>query len=84
MRHAEHVAWQRVGEEVVVVDLDTHRAMGFNPVGSLIWELIGQTDESTLARIVAERFAVPLERSATDVRAFLSDLTARGLLEESA
>ena len=82
MRHAEHVTWQRVGDEVIVVDLNTRHAMGFNQVGSLIWELVGQADESTLARIVAERFAVPLARSAPDVRAFLAYLLARGLLEE--
>jgi hypothetical protein len=84
MRHARHLAWQRVGGEIIVVDLGARRALGLNPVGSLVWELIGRSDEEALARTVAERFAVPLERAADDVRAFLADLRTRGLVEDRA
>lgn len=81
MKHAEHTAWQRIGHEVVVIDLGTRRAIGFNPAGSMIWELIGRLDEAALAQLLAERFSVPLGTAETDVRAFLSDLTERGLVE---
>lgn len=81
MRHPSHVAWQRVVDEVVVVDLASRCALGLNPVGSLVWELVAGLDEPAIARAVAERFAVPLERASEDVRTFLADLTARGLVE---
>jgi len=81
MRHPPHVAWQRVVDEVVVVDLAGRRALGFNPVGSLVWELIATHDEPDIVRTVAERFAVSREQAALDVRAFLADLASRSLVD---
>jgi hypothetical protein len=43
-RHAdvEHVAWRKVENEAVVLDLDTSEYCSLNETGVFIWEKIGQ------------------------------------------
>jgi hypothetical protein len=54
VRRSTRAAYQRLaGEEGgVVLDLDTARYFGLNPVGTVIWELIGD-DGGTFSDLVA-------------------------------
>lgn len=83
MRAVSHVAWQRIGDEVVIVDLATRKAIGLNPAGALIWSLLGGASQVEMAHAVAARFGIARECAAADVGAFLDDLAARGLIEEA-
>jgi len=81
-RHPE-VAWQTIGDEVVVMSLAEGRVLGLNPTGALVWSLVEERDEEGLVAAVVERFAADEARAREDVRGFLSLLRARGLVVEA-
>ena len=78
---AGNVAWRRVAEEVVVLDLDTSVYYSFNHSGARIWELLA---ESLAPRQVAARVAEEYDEAAAlvarDVEALLKQLRAEKLL----
>lgn len=74
------VAWQLVGDEAVLIDLDRGRALGLNATGSFLWPRLGRRSESELAEDLAAAFDVELESARRDVTLFLVDMRRRGLL----
>lgn len=84
-RAGSHVAWQQVDGDAVLVDLDSGRSIGLNPVGTLIWTLISAsaTPQQIVLRLV-ETFDVEGDEAASDVQAFLAELRSRGLIEPAA
>ena len=83
MRRHPEVAWQTIGDEVVVLSLAEGRVLGLNPTGALVWSLVEERDEEGLVAAVVERFAADEARAREDVRGFLSLLRARGLVVEA-
>jgi len=83
MRHAPRVAWQAIGDEVILVDFAAATTLGLNPVGSLVWTLLPDHDEPAIATDVARRFDVPLDTARQDVAAFLQMLRDRDLVEDA-
>ena len=81
-RHRE-VAWQRIGDEAVVMSLAEGRVLGLNPSGALLWSLLEERDEDGLVAAVVERFATDERHARDDVRGFLSMLRERGLVHEA-
>ena len=76
---SKHVAWQRIGETAVLVDLQAARSFGLNPAGSLIWSLL---PDNSLAQIVATletEYHIDEETAAADASAFIAMLEERGL-----
>jgi hypothetical protein len=82
LRRSRDLAWQVIGDEAVVMNLAGARVMGLNPVGALVFSLLEERDEESLARAVCERFDAAPERARADVKAFLADLVSRGLVVE--
>jgi hypothetical protein len=82
LRRHPDVAWQRIGDEAVVMSLAEGRVLGLNPTGTLVWSLLEERDEEGLAAAVADRFATDVDRAREDVRGFLSLLRERGLVLE--
>jgi hypothetical protein len=82
LRRSPEVAWQRIGDEAVVMSLGEGRVLGLNPTGALIWSLLDERDEDGLVREVVERFATDDARAREDVRGFLALLRDRGLVIE--
>lgn len=80
-RHRE-LAWQRIGEEAVVMHLAEGRVLGLNPTGALVWSLLEERDEDGLVAAVVERFEAEEPVARQDVRGFLSLLRERGLVHE--
>lgn len=78
-----HVISRSVGDEVVLLDLQTGLYFGVDPVGRRIWELaadgrsLGEIVDALLAEFDVERPAAE-----ADVLAFASLLVDRGLLAE--
>jgi hypothetical protein len=70
--------------EAVLLDSATGKYLGLNEVGSRIWGLIekGQTLGAIRATIVAE-FEVDEARAAADLRALLTELETRGLVQRA-
>jgi hypothetical protein len=83
LRIAKEVAWQSIGGEAVLVDLERGRTFGLNATGSVVWSLLADHDEEALAAAVAERFDTGLETARADVREFLRQLRERGLVVEA-
>jgi hypothetical protein len=74
------LAWQNIGEQGVVLDLDAQRAYGLNPSGTFLWELVAERDEDGLAAALVTRYGLSPAAARADVAAFLADLRRRGLL----
>ncbi len=81
-RHAEKVAWQDVGGEVLIIHPGRSTMIPLDRVGSRIWMLLdGARDAEAVAAGVCERFEVETARALKDVLAFLRDLEREGLVE---
>jgi hypothetical protein len=83
LRRHRDVAWQRIGDEAVVMSLAEGRVLGLNATGALLWSLVEERDEDGLVAAVVERFATDAASARTDVREFLGLLRERGLLFEA-
>jgi hypothetical protein len=83
LRRHRDLAWQRIGEEAVVMSLSEKRVLGLNATGALVWALIEERDEDGLVAALVERFATDERSAREDVRGFLSLLRARGLVGEA-
>ena len=72
-----------VGDETVLLDLESGLYFGLDGVGKRIWESIGEgrTLGETAAVIVAE-YEVEATQAEADVIDFTRDLVERGLLAE--
>jgi hypothetical protein len=83
LRRHRDVAWQRIGDEAVVMSLAEGRVLGLNATGALLWSLLEERDEDGLVAAVVERFATDAASARGDVREFLGLLRERGLLFEA-
>jgi len=76
-----HVAWQQVGGEAVLVDLETGNAVGLNPTGSFVWTRLDDQPDSEIAVALAEHFDIEKDEAAGDVREFVSRMRDRGFID---
>jgi len=83
LQHAPRVAWQAIGDELILVDFARATTLGLNPVGSLVWTLLADHEEPQIAEEVARQFDVPLATARRDVAAFLQLLRDRELVQEA-
>ena len=83
LRRHPDVAWQRIGDEAVLMSLAEGRVIGLNAVGALVWSLVEERDEDGLVAAVVERFATVDAGARDDVRGFLSLLLERRLVVET-
>lgn len=71
-----------VGDEQVLLEVDSGRYYGVNDVGSFVWEFV---QEPRTVREVSEKvsstFDVEVDRCEPDVRGFLRDLHDAGLID---
>jgi hypothetical protein len=67
-QRVKNVAWRRVGEETVIVNLGRRRMLAVNEAGGAVWEAL-----------VAGASALPAEAGS-----FLADLEAEGIVERVA
>lgn len=57
---AAHVAWQRVGAEIVLLDISRRQLIGLNGAGGMLWEALHRGEQLGLgAREVARVFGQP-------------------------
>ena len=83
LRRHPDVAWQKIGDEAVVMSRAEGRVLGLNPTGALVWSLVEERDEDGLVAAVVERFATEAAAAREDVRDFLALLRERGLVLEA-
>jgi hypothetical protein len=74
------VATRGIGDEMVLLDLESGLYYCLNEVGACIWaQLATSSVEEVIAHIV-EQFDVAAAQAAGDVTAFLDDMARLGLL----
>jgi hypothetical protein len=83
VRLKQNIEWQRVDDEIVVLDLTTSSYLSVNDTGAVLWPLVvdGAT-EAELARALASRFPIAPDQARTDVRAFVERLRSLSLVDE--
>lgn len=77
---SEHVAWQRLDAETVVVNLRSGVSIGLSATASFVWERLPYESIESIAGALAERFNVDAEMTRADVSRFVDSLLARGLV----
>lgn len=83
IRPSDGVAYQELAEGSggVLLHLETAQYHGVNPIGALVWSLLGEgTTFGVLMRSVSERVEDPPPELDQDIEAFLEDLRARHLV----
>lgn len=84
IRNPELVAADMDGE-TVMLDVDSGRYFGLDPVGSHIWELLAHaTSAQACAASIKAEFAITEDDDVeSDLSAFLAQLVANGLILEA-
>jgi hypothetical protein len=82
LRRSREVAWQRIGDEALVMNLPEGRVLGLNPTGALVWSLLEERDEDGLVAALVERFETDSAQARADVRGFVAFLRERHLVVE--
>ena len=76
------VAWRRVGNEVVAIDLASSTYLGVNRTAAVLWPRLAEgATRDELVWLITEHFDVDADRAAQDLDDFLIRLQRRGLLE---
>jgi hypothetical protein len=76
--------WRESGGEVVALDAETSRYFAANPSAVALWRRLDEgATEADLVDALRERYELSREVAEADVRAFVEQLAARGLLEPS-
>lgn len=82
MKLRDDLAWHRLGDDTVVLDLRTSSHFRLNGTGAFLWELL--TREATRQELVEElaaHYRIGRERAASDIDEFLASVRAKGLFE---
>ena len=71
-----------VGDETVLLDLESGMYFGLEGVGKRIWECVAAGKSlGEIAAIIAGEFEVDESQALADLKDFAADLVERGLLE---
>lgn len=77
-----HIAWRRVEEEVVLLDLNTSVYYSLNSVAARMWELLAESrGVEEMARQVAVEFEEDPAQVSKDAAEFVQDLSRQKLVE---
>jgi hypothetical protein len=70
-----------VGDETVILELETGAYFGLDPVGAHIWALIGKEKSfGELCEIMVKEYEVEHDRLERDIEALVAELTKRRLI----
>jgi Coenzyme PQQ synthesis protein D (PqqD) len=82
---AGHVRASISGDGLVLLDIGGGLVFSANPVGARIWQLLEhRLPLDRIAHQIATEYLVPLDRASRDVEAFVTALSARGLVTREA
>jgi DNA-binding NarL/FixJ family response regulator len=80
-RHAKNVAWRKVDDEVVILDLETSVYYSLNETASRIWELIGKgLSEEAIADDVADEYGQNVKSVKKDVSTLIKKMKKEKLI----
>ena len=82
VQSSEDVVAQKVGEEMVLLDLESGVYYGLDAVGSRVWELLMEHGRLRVVfETMAEEYDVTPELLQQDLLHLLQELQARGLIQ---
>jgi coenzyme PQQ synthesis protein D (PqqD) len=78
---SQDVVGQRLGDEVVLVSLETNRIFELNRTGARFWELLqSESDRSRIEQRLLEEFEVSREELSSEVDQLVKSLTDEELV----
>ena len=78
---SQDVVGQRLGDEVVLVSLETNRIFELNRTGARFWELLqSESDRNRIEQRLVEEFEVSEEELSADVDQLIKSLTDEELV----
>lgn len=81
----EHVLFQRVSGESVLLDLDNEQYFGLDEIGTRIWQLIAEHGRlGDVYAAMLDEYEVPADVLERDLADLVQALTDKGLLVHSA
>jgi hypothetical protein len=82
IRPSKDVVSRRVGEEIVLVHLESEEMYSLNQTGARAWELLGEGhDEESIEATLADEYAIEREDARRELDALLGELERCGLVE---
>lgn len=83
-KHAPHVAWRRIDQEAVILDLNTSVYYTLNETAAAAWELLGSgTSRQEVIDALTEEFETSRPQASSDVDELLLYLKRENLLVEA-
>ncbi len=79
---SNHIAWQIIDEEAVIVDLRSGVTIGLNPTASFVWSRLSHESPHEIGAELARRYGIDATEAAIDVARFVDDLCNRQLVVE--
>ena len=77
----DHVMSRQLGEECVMLDLDSGTYYGLDAVGTRVWQLFGEgRSVAEACAAIAAEYDAPREAVEADVARLVQELAANGLL----
>jgi hypothetical protein len=80
---ADGLFWRETGGEIVALDAAVSHYFAANPSATALWKRLsdGSAAEADLVDTLCDRYEVSRDAAEADVRAFVGQLSSRGLLE---
>lgn len=80
-KHAPHAAWRKVGEETIILDLNSSVYYSLNDTGSFVWEQLGNGEAlSDVAEALTDEFDITAEKAEKDAAELVDSLLKEKLL----
>ena len=81
MARTQDIAWKQIDDEIVILDLRTHRYLSLNHSGTVLWpQLVAGASRQQLVDALVDAYRVPPVQAATDLERLLAQLSERDLL----
>lgn len=78
----EDIAWRKIDDDAILIDMDEEEVTHFNEVGAEIWvTLDGTKSAAEIIEHIRSQFEVDLEQAKKDVFAFLNKLLQKEMVE---
>jgi hypothetical protein len=78
---SDSIAWNAVGDNVVVLDLTSSTYFSTNATGTVLWQLLASgANRTDLVNALVEQFAIDQQTAEQDLDAFLAVLDRAQLL----
>lgn len=77
-----NVMARQLGEETIILDLESGTYFGLDPVGARIWQLMNEGKSlAEICDVMLDEYEVSREKLERDASALVQDLAARNLID---